>query len=52
MYSDRGRAEAYGREEAQFVARHDYYGALRSGEAGYELLHDLGDVQVYGRRGE
>jgi hypothetical protein len=51
-FSDPGMAGAYAREEAQFMARYDYYQALRSGEAGYALVRDFGSIQVYARQGD
>jgi hypothetical protein len=51
-FSDPGQAGDYVREEAQYLARYEYYASLRSGEAGYALLRAFGSVQVYGRRGD
>jgi hypothetical protein len=49
-FSDVRQAEAYVRGEDQFVAKFKYYKMLIDGEAGYVLVRDFGDVQVYARR--
>ena len=49
-FSDIERAATYVRDEAQFMARYEYYEALRNGVAGYVLVRDFGDVKVYVRQ--
>jgi hypothetical protein len=49
-FSDVERAATYVRDEAHFMARYEYYEALKSGEAGYVPVRDFGDVQVYVRQ--
>ena len=47
--SDVGQAETYVRGEDHFMAKFEYYKMLIDGEAGYVLVRDFGDVQVYAR---
>lgn len=51
-FSDVRMATAYARDEAEFMARHRYYAILRNGEAGFVLVRDFGQVQVFGRQGD
>jgi hypothetical protein len=48
-FSDVRQAATYARDEAHFMAKYEYYEALRDGKAGYVLIRDFGDVQVYAR---
>jgi hypothetical protein len=50
LFSDIHQAAKYARDEAHFIARYEYYNALREGKTGYELVRDFGDVQVYVRQ--
>jgi hypothetical protein len=50
-FSDVRQAVTYARDEAQFMARYQYYQALRGGETGFVLVRDFGSVQVYERQG-
>ncbi len=52
LFSDVGRAQTYARDEATFMAQHDYYESLADGGAGYALVNDFGSVQLYERKGE
>jgi hypothetical protein len=49
-FSDVRQAATYARDEAQFMARHQYYATLRGGGTGYVLVRDFGSVQVYERQ--
>jgi len=49
-FSNVGQATAYVRDENTFLAKHDYYEALRREETGYLLVRDFGEVQVYARQ--
>jgi hypothetical protein len=51
-FFDVGQAAAYARDEAQFMARYQYYATLRTGEAGYVHVRDFGSVQVFERQGD
>jgi hypothetical protein len=51
-FRDAVQAGAYAREDAEYLAKHEYYRTLRSGEAGYALQRDFGIVQVYVRRSD
>ena len=48
-FADLGRAQDFVGGPEKFRARHRYYEALRGGEAGYKLVRDFGEVQVYER---
>jgi len=50
QFSDTRRAATYARDEALFIAKHEYYETLRDGTAGYELVRDFGTIQVYERQ--
>jgi len=50
QFSDVLRAATYARDEALFMAKHEYYETLRDGRAGYELVRDFGSVKVYARQ--
>jgi hypothetical protein len=50
LFSNIHQAAKYARDEAHFIARYEYYNALREGKTGYELVRDFGDVQVYVRQ--
>lgn len=52
LFSDVGQAQTYARDEATFMAIHDYYESLAEGGAGYALVNDFGSVQLYERKGE
>ncbi len=49
-FSDVRQAATYARDEANFMAKYEYYETLRNREAGYVLVRDFGSVQVYGRQ--
>jgi hypothetical protein len=48
-FADIQRAAAYDSDESNFLARYDYYQALRREEIGYVLVRDFGDTQIYAR---
>jgi hypothetical protein len=48
-FSDVRQAATYARDESNFMAKYEYYEALRDGKAGYVHVRDFGDVQVYAR---
>jgi hypothetical protein len=47
QFSDLRQADKYARDKTLFMAKHDYYAALRSGRQGYTLVKDFGEIQVY-----
>ncbi len=48
-FSDASQAGLYATDEQDFLARHDYYAALRQGTAGYVLVRDFGEILVYAK---
>jgi hypothetical protein len=52
QFSDPLLAQTYARDEATFMAKHDYYESLADGGAGYALISDFGSVQLYEREGD
>jgi 4-amino-4-deoxy-L-arabinose transferase-like glycosyltransferase len=52
QFSDVRQAPTYARDEALFLAKHEYYETLADGKAGYVLVSDFGSVELYERQGE
>jgi len=49
-FSNIEQATVYVRDENEFMAKHNYYDALRRQESGYVLVQDFGTVQVFARK--
>jgi hypothetical protein len=49
-FSDSRQAAKYARGPAEFLARHEYYEALREGQTAYGLVRDFGQIQAYERQ--